>query len=362
MRRGPTEVRQILTRWTPNLALPFPKPLQATLACNPNYVAAAIRVGAADVAREHVVTRPYDALYDITRVGSLDRRRRHRPPTEADMMRSYLSVAKEPIDEDKNTIFHYASNYEDRDLFEFLMARLGRFYKGALLKENIWGQIPADFSAVCKDPAFKERIDAATEHARNSGRGRHAAKGPASCKAGTHATPTDVWLRQAAEWAEPLLHFADWFRVVRFLLSVRFVGPVLFRHGTVVSLVPFAVLQQSSVAIIAMYAALGLSRKVLRVAYEQGPEMVRLPGWVVVVCVVVAAAAALPCVHHTLLRRIGTIEKVSLLRNVHSRIATTFPPSQLECIELATYCALWWAASNLLVPGMSEAVRPVPAN
>jgi hypothetical protein len=48
----------------------------------------------------------------------------------------------------------------------------------------------------------------------------------------------------------------------------------------------------------------------------------------------VAAAAASPCVHHALLRRIGTIENVSLLRNVHSRIATTFPPSQLECIEL----------------------------
>jgi hypothetical protein len=356
------EVRGILSWWTPNEVLPVPKPIHSTMDSNPVFVAAAIRVGAADVAREDVVTRAYDALYYKTLYASMDRRTRYKPPTEADMMRSYLSVAKEPLDEDKNTIFHYISNYEDRDLFEFLMARLGRFYKGALLKENIWGQIPADFCVVCKDRAFKERIDMATEHARKAAkgaRGRHA-RDSSPCTTGTRATPTNDWSRQAAAWAEPILHRADWFRVVRFVLALRFVGPLLFGHGWIVSLAPFAALQQSSVAVLAMYAVLWLARKVLLyVAYDEGPPMLLLPGWVYMLVAIPllfrgtrsVAVAALSYAHGAFVGLIMTLEKFSLCRNVPSRIAAQISPSLLECIELATYSALWWAACHVLIAG-----------
>jgi hypothetical protein len=364
------EVKQILTWWTPSEVLTVPKPIQTTMGSNPKFIAAAIRVDAADVAREEVVTRAYNALYELMDRRDayyydwVDRRLRYKQPTEADMMRSYLSVATEPLDEDKNTIFHYVSIYEDRNLFEFLMSRLGRFYKAALLKENIWGQIPADFCAVCQDRSFKERIDTATEHARKSKHPRSAAEGrqpkDASFKTVDLVTQAYCWLRQAAAWAEPILHRADWFRVVRFVLAVRFVGPLLFGHGWIVSLAPFVALQQSSVAVLAMYAVLWLARKVLLyVAYDQGPPMLLLPGWMYALVAIPflfrgtrsLAVAALSYAHGAFVGLIMTLEKVSLCRNVPSRIAAQISPSLLECIELATYSALWWAACHVLNAG-----------
>ena len=126
-----------------------------------HYLAVAIRVGATDLAVSHFwhemillhlrLLRPHHTQHWLS-------------PSE---MHDLSSVAAGVcLDADDNTIFHYASYYENEPLLNDVMIRVGPHFVEALLRPNARGQIPADFCVVCNDAKFKATIDAATAQAR----------------------------------------------------------------------------------------------------------------------------------------------------------------------------------------------------
>jgi hypothetical protein len=254
---------------------------------------------------------------------------------------AFLRVATKAIDADGSSFVHYVCHYENRDALEFLMMRLGPAFERALLKKNAWGLVPADFCAVCKDRSFKDRIDSATECARKNVKERQ----------------MSTRLQKAvAQAAAIVLQHADWFRVAHFFLAVLYVGPVLFRHGWIKSIAPFAFLQRSSVGVVATYAALSLARAGWHtIAARRREEEGSFSLWVYVAMALpflldgvrsIAMDVVLTC-YGTFAYCVARWERLVHSRYASSRLSKRMTPSQREFLELVVYSAAWCAASSL---------------
>jgi hypothetical protein len=320
-----------------NAPPPPPKPTHHTLDGSMHYLAVAIRVGATDMALSHF-------WHEMILLHS----RRLRPhqtqhwlsPSEMHGLSSM--AANEFLDSDDNTIFHYASYYENESLFNNIMVRVGPHFVEALMRPNVRGQIPADFCVVCNDAKFKARIDAATAQARRVVRERQ----------------LSTKLRNGAKAARDILRRVDPYRVVHHGVAVG-LGPVLFHHGWIISATP-VLLQKSNMSYFAIHSALSLLH---RLVPAWAVFFLAVPTWIYVL---VALAAVIPKVRE----RIGRAsqrhynELAQLLRRAdelsraHSLFACMakkgMTASQQECFDLLAYSTVWWVASRVSVRSFDQ--------
>jgi curved DNA-binding protein CbpA len=314
-------------------APPPPKPKHHTLDGSMHYLAVAIRVGATDMALSHFWhemillhvrrLRPHQAQHWLS-------------PSEMHDLSSM--AANEFLDSDDNTIFHYASYYENEKLFNDMMVRVGPHFVEALLRPNARGQIPADFCVVCNDEKFKARIDAATAQARRVVRERQLS--------------TKLW--NGAKAARGILRRVDPCRVVHHGVAIGFVGPVLFHHGWNISAIP-VLLRQSNTSYFVIHLTFSSLRRLVPI---WAVLFLALPTWIYVL---MALAAVIPNVrerigralqryYHELAQLLSTADELSRTHSLFACIAKKgMTSSQQECLDLLAYSTVWWVASSVAV-------------